>query len=288
MEAPLTRLYPAPSAILPLEGLYLAHELRGRAADRPYIYTNFVASLDGRISQDDPALGRRRPPRAITNPRDWRLYLELAAQADAVLTSGRRLRELAGEGRDTIRCVAETAEGDLADWRRARGLPPHPLCLALTTSLDFPVDPLAGTPHGALAILAGSHAREEAARRLQRAGIEVRRARHRRVTGDEVVQFARELGIRTLYAIGGPDVLHTLLAAHLLDRLYLTIAHLALGGDGFDTLVHGSALSPPYRFRMSELYLDREASNAPEQLFATYERADTPDVSRGNPRIDRV
>lgn len=281
MEAPLTRLYPAPSATLPLEGLYLGHALRGRAGNRPYVYTNFVASLDGRISQDDPALGRRRPPRAITNPRDWRLYLELAAQADAVLTSGRRLRELAGEGRDTIRCVAETAEGDLADWRRARGLPPHPLCLALTTSLDFPVDPLAGTTHGELAILAGSHARVESARRLQKAGVDVRRARDRWVTGDEVVQFARERGIRTLYVIGGPDVLHTLLAARLLDRMYLTVAHLALGGRGFDTLVHGDVLSPPYPFRMIELYLDRATRQAPEQLFGTYERADD-----GMPRID--
>jgi riboflavin biosynthesis pyrimidine reductase len=278
MEAPVTRLYPAPSTVLPLRNLYLAHGLRERSpADRPYVYANFVASLDGRISLEDPALGRRRPPQAITNPRDWRLYLELAAQADAVLTSGRRLRELAASGRDTIRCVAETAEGDLAGWRRARGLPLHPLCLALSTSLRLPAVPLE-PPHGEVAILAGSDARDDDARRLQRAGVEVHRARRPRVDGEDIVRFARDRSIRTLYAIGGPEVFHTLLAARLLDRLYLTIAHVALGGHEFDMLVRGDALCPPYGFRLNELYLD---PGPPEQLFLTYERD-----ARGGERPD--
>jgi len=276
MDAPLTRLYPAPSASLPLTGLYLAHRLRERApADRPYVYTNYVVSLDGRISLEEPARDRRRPPPAITNPRDWRLYLELATQADAVLTSGRRLRELAGEGRDTIRCVSETAKGDLAAWRQAHGLPPHPRCLALSTTLDFPADGLAAPPGSELAILVGSGADARQARGFERAGIDVRRFDHPRVRGADVVGYARERGIRTLYAIGGPEVLHTLLAARLLDRLYLTTALLALGGEAFDSLVRGETLVPPYRFRLRELYLDGAGAHGSEQLFATCERDDS-------------
>lgn len=277
MEAPLLRLHPAPAVTRPLTGLYLAHALRSRApAGRPYVYANFVASLDGRIAEEDPARGRHRPPPAITNPRDWRLYLELAAQTDAVLTSGRRLRELVGGGRGTLRCVAQAAEGDLGEWRRAQRLAPHPLCLVLSTRLDFDAAALASIPGGELAILAGSQADAGQAQRLARAGLDVRRAAAPRVRGADIVQYARERGLRTLYAIGGPDVLYTLLAARLLDRLYLTTAHVALAGEAYDTLLRGRALSPPRRFRLSELYLDRAGPDTPEQLFATYERDEPP------------
>lgn len=274
MDAPLTRLYPAPCGPVPLAGLYLGHGLRERApTDRPYVYANFVASLDGRISLEDPVTRRRQPPPPITNPRDWRLYLELAAQSDAVLTSGRRVRDLAAQGRGTIRCVAEAATGDLGQWRRARGLPPHPHCLALSSALDFPVDALAPQPGGGLSLLVGSAADTGRTTRLRAAGIEVHRVDHARVHGADLAAYARERGIRTLYAIGGPGVLHTLLAARLLDRLYLTTSHLVLGGERFDPLLRGAPIAPPYRFRLSELYLDTNEPQGPEQLFAVYDRA---------------
>src|SRR5689334_17075453 len=108
MESPLTRLFPQPGDTRPLRGLYLSHDLRGRAnTDQPYIYSNCVVSLDGRIAVAD-ANGSSGPPRSIAHDNDWRLYLELAAQADAVLTSGRRLRELLRENKSTLECVSQT------------------------------------------------------------------------------------------------------------------------------------------------------------------------------------
>src|SRR5438309_2107204 len=111
MNALVDRLYPAPPLRLSLTGLYLGHELRTRARPgEPYVYSNFIASLDGRISELDPRSHRRVPPRAIRHPHDWQLYLELAAQADAVVVSGRRWRELRTETDGAIQCVPDLAD----------------------------------------------------------------------------------------------------------------------------------------------------------------------------------
>src|SRR5262245_29102122 len=93
------RLFPGPPAPVPLHGLYLREPLRptahrlGRGATR-FVYTNFIASLDGRISLPDPLTTKRSVPPAIANARDWRLFQELAACADSVVMSARYVRDL--------------------------------------------------------------------------------------------------------------------------------------------------------------------------------------------------
>ena len=102
---PVVKLYPPPAQELPLEGLYLGHDLRGQAADRshPFVYTNYVVSLDGRIAVPRAdGTGMAIPP-ATSNGRDWRLFQELAVQADVILTSGRYLRDYArGEAQEIL------------------------------------------------------------------------------------------------------------------------------------------------------------------------------------------
>ena len=44
---------------------------------------------------------------------------------------------------------------------------------------------------------------------------------------------------RSIYAIAGPWVFHTLLEAQVVDRLYLTLACRLLGGNEYDTLLEG-------------------------------------------------
>jgi hypothetical protein len=96
-QSVLLQLYPPKTGTTEtIEGRYLRHRLhRQNRMGGPCVYSNYVMSLDGRI-----ALGCPHPgvPKAITSDADWRLYQELAAQADVLLTSGRYLREWA-EGR---------------------------------------------------------------------------------------------------------------------------------------------------------------------------------------------
>lgn len=269
----LTRLYPGPGAEIPLTGLYLAHDLRRLAPpDRPYIYSDFIQSLDGRISQPDPRSRRPRPPPSIKHAHDWRLYLELAAQADAVLISGRRLRELGAERDGALHCVEETADGDLAEWRRDRGLALHPACMVLTASLDLPLAALQTRAHSKIIVLTSARPDSTRIRAFEAAGVDVVTVAGPRVTGDDVCRVATERGLVTLYSIGGPEVHHTLAASQRLDRLYLTLALRLIAGREFHTLLTGDTIAPPCSFDLHELYLDTPAADRASYLYATLDR----------------
>ena len=268
----LTRLYPDRST-RPLAGTYLAHELRERGAPgRPFVYTNFIASLDGRIAQRDAQTGRYGVPRAIANDDDWRLFLELAAQADAVVTSGRRLRELAARGR-TLRCVSDLVAPDLAAWRRARALPPFPACIVLSATLNLPYDALRALEHDELIVVCNAEPTTTQRRALDAARVTVATAGGGRVRADAVLDAARQRGYRTLYSIGGPKVFHTLLADQALHRVYLTHSHRLLAGDEFDTLLEGSSLMPPAALTLHELHLLDGTNATPQMLFGSYDVA---------------
>lgn len=272
MNAPITRLYPAPAQQCPLPGLYFRHDLRalGRPG-RPYIYSNFVASLDGRISQPDPRTGRHPPPAAIRHPHDWRLYLELAAQADAVLISGRRLRQLCADNSSELHCVSDLSRGDVAQWRRERGLPPQPACIVLTASLDLPAAALAERAQGELIVISGARPEKNRVTQLEAAGLDLVFTGTARVSGHDVYRVAAERRYSTVYSIAGPEVLYTLVADDRLDRLYLTFALRLVAGRDYDTLLRGDALPRPVAPRLHELYFDPPAGPYPGLLFASLE-----------------
>jgi len=104
MHSPVTRLIPAPQEELPLHGLYLQHQLHRRGSSgQPFVYSNFITSLDGRIALAGEHRHSHEVPDSITNPRDWRLYQELAGQADILITSGRYFRQsVIGEAQDRL------------------------------------------------------------------------------------------------------------------------------------------------------------------------------------------
>jgi len=114
----LTRIFPAPEADVALEGLYLQHALHLPSASQqgPLVYSNFITSLDGRIAVEHPVTGQFGVPDTIANRRDWRLYQELAAQADILVTSARYLRDLSqGWAQDTLPLSSDPAYADLQD-----------------------------------------------------------------------------------------------------------------------------------------------------------------------------
>ncbi len=276
-DRPLQCLYPEPGA-RPLAGLYLDPGWRAAAQAGPegcFVYANYVASLDGRIAVAAGAGEPLQVPAAIANARDWRLYLELAAQADVLLVSGRYVRELAAGTAQADFALGEDAPADLLEFRRSLGLASRPAIAVLSASLELPIEPL------------------ERARRQRRVLVLTRRGastRHRRALAAaevEVLDIAgREQAVgllaalagrdlRYVYAVAGPGVLRTLVAADRLNRLYLTTVFRLLGGDAIATLLRGDALQPPTRFRLREAYLDQSPDvSEPPQLMQVF------DVSR--------
>ncbi len=173
MKHPVIPCYPTSGPERPLLGLYLDAELPRTGRAGPFIYANYVTSLDGRISVPNAA-GEQKVPGNIANARDWRLLQELAGQADLLLSSGRYLRELdEGSAQDILPIGSGEAFADIRDYRAQQGLKPQPDVLVMSVSLDFAV------PHQLLEqgrrviVVTGQSPNAKRAKAHERAGVEV-------------------------------------------------------------------------------------------------------------------
>ncbi len=273
MKHVVTRLYPAPIEQVPLEGLYLHdNPLTPAHSTLPCVYTNFITSLDGRIAIEHPETGKVKVPSSITNPRDWRLYQELAAKSDVLITTARYLRELAeGTAQDVLPLSDDPEFADLFAWREARGLPAQPAVVILTASLDLPLVTLCETMSRPVYIATGDNADVKALQKLEHIGARILyTGNDKHVDGKKLVGALTEEGYRNIYSIAGPGVLETLIEARVLDRLYLTQAHRLIGGSSYDTLLEDDLLKPPADFRLQALYYDPPDETCFGQFFAVY------------------
>jgi riboflavin biosynthesis pyrimidine reductase len=264
------RLYPGPQRDIALKGLYLHGTEPGN--QDPLVYTNFITSLDGRIAIDKPAAHTHGVPDMITNPRDWRLYQELAARADVLLVSGRYIRELAQETAQAGLPLSAAPEfSDLHTWRKQQGLSAQPAVVILSASLDLPPAGMHSLSDRRVYVATGEEAPVEAVNRIERAGINVIQAgRGRQVDGSWLVQRLRQSGYKSIYSIGGPQVLEILLRSRVLDRLYLTQVFRLIGGMSYDTLLDGELLTPPTDFELHALYYDEHGGEGCCQMFSVY------------------
>ncbi|MEZ5543394.1 MAG: dihydrofolate reductase family protein [Pseudomonadota bacterium] len=270
---PVARLYPEPQTGLSLQGLYLEHGLHTLGRDTPYVYSNFITSLDGRIALGKSGRTTHTVPEAITNPRDWRLYQELAGQADILVTSGRFFRQSsAGEAQDVLPVGTQQEFADIRSWRSAQGLQAQPDIAIMSGSLDIPLAALEPYRSRRLIVVTGDGADESKVRRLLDNDVTVMRAGSgRRVDGRLMVEQLATAGYRSVYAIAGPAVFGTLLQARTVNRLYLTLACTLLGGYVFDTLTRGELLVPAQGMQLGSLYHDGHAPAGAGQLFAMFE-----------------
>jgi len=264
------RLYPMPHEQMPLAGLYLGLNLHRQAADGDVlVYSNYIASMDGRISLRDANTGQFVVPDAIANKRDWRLYQELAAQADVMITSARYFRQLAtGQAQDLLPVGQGKDYADLLDWRHDQGLDTQPAVAIVSNSLDIPVAALDRVQGRDIYVFTTAQADPAWETALKRHGAHVIHAGSSEgVNGGALRRQLAGLGFSSAYMIAGPQVHGTLIRAGALDRLFLTTHHTLLGGGAFHTILQGE-LAAPARLALQTLYLDAEPDN--QQMFAQY------------------
>ncbi len=270
------QLYPMPAQEVNLKGLYLRHDLRriGPELGRPFVYTNYVASIDGRIAVPRAEGKGMTVPKDVANDRDWRLFQELAVQADVIISSGRYLRDYAeGKAQEILNVYDDPRFEDLGKWRAERGLGQYPDLAIVSGSLDFPIPPFLTQSGRKVIIITHAAADEERMRRLQDEAGEVIVAGEDGVSGKQTIDKLGDLGYRTVYMATGPLVHHLLLADDRIDRLYMTVAHRLLGGEPFSSLVQGDLLNPAVGMRLNALYFDPHALNGLGQQFTCYEKA---------------
>lgn len=275
MRDELLQLFPLPHQEVPLKGLYLGHDLREQssAPGKAFVYSNFITSIDGRIAVQRVSEPGTRIPEHITNPRDWRLFLELAVQADILITTGRYLRDYAeGRAQEILNVYDDPGSDDLRQWRGMRGLPPYPDLAIVSNSLDFPVPPVLTEGDRSVLVVTSRAANPERLSSIRKQASKVIISGDADVNGQQLVADLSELGYRTVYSTAGPKIMHLLLAGGALDRQYVTIAARMLGGAPFSSMVEGSLLDPPYDFQLTSAYLDQHALGGLGQLLIAYDR----------------
>lgn len=269
---PVQPLYPTAVDPVPLLGLYLDAPLPSSGRFGPWIYGNFIATLDGRIALVNRQTGHLAVPQDISDPRDWRLFQELAARADVLITSGRYLRDLRlGTAQDVLPLSSKPPFQDLHAWRTRHGYPPQPDVAVLSASLDFQLPPVLLRQGRRVTILTTRNAPAEAVARHEGSGARVVPVNTGgAVAGEAAARQLGQLGYRRAYSVTGPYVLHAFLEAGALDALFLTHRHRIVGGEGYSTIVEGEALEPPAELRLEWLYLDPATGGTPGQQFAHF------------------
>jgi riboflavin biosynthesis pyrimidine reductase len=273
-EHKVLRLYPAPPVERAIEGLYLDDEMgHPDRPDEPFVYTNFISSLDGRIAVDNPAKGRRTAPPAITNACDWRLFQELAARADALIVSASFLRNVPHDQiGHKLPLSGDPAFADLHRWRRERGMPEQPAVVVLSRSLSASLAELCQNLRRPVYFAIGRQSDQGDREAVERTGARVLLAGDGpEVEGKLLIDALGREGFRHVYSMAGPGVLNMLLRDRVLHRLYLTHFHRLLGGRSFHTLVDGEPLHPPASFVPHALYYDAHGLEGVGQFFAAYD-----------------
>jgi riboflavin-specific deaminase-like protein len=218
-------LYPDPRPTSP-EQLASGLRLAERApAERPYLVLNMVSSLDGRATLDWRTQG-------LSTEIDRRLFHHLRTQADAVMVG-------AGTAR-TERYGRMSKSGELRDKREREGLARDPLAVVVSGRLDLPADlPLLNDPEQRVLIATASDGE------LPGLGEQVEYAR----VGDDLpllmARLREQYGIRSVLCEGGPTLNSFLLAAGLVDELFLTLNPKLAGGAAALTIVAGRELVEP-------------------------------------------
>jgi riboflavin-specific deaminase-like protein len=192
---------------------------------RPYLVLNMVSSLDGRATIEWRTKG-------LSTELDRRLFHHLRTQADAVMVGAGTTR--------TERYGRMAKSEELREKRQREGLSRDPLAVVVSGRLDLPVDlPLLNEPEQRVLIATASDAV------LPGVADQVEYAR----VGDDLpllmARLREQYGIRSVVCEGGPTLNSFLLAAGLVDELFLTLNPKLVGGAAALTIVAGRELVEP-------------------------------------------
>jgi riboflavin biosynthesis pyrimidine reductase len=273
MSKTITRLFPTPSQEIELKGLYLSQRLHQIGSpENPFVYANFLTSLDGRIAVTDPHTGETSTPETLTSKSDFRLFMELHAQADCLITHSGYLRSLATKKLGNILQVGTRPNNeDLSHWRQANGLTAQPALVIASASLDFPIPDSLKQNQQQVYIATGNRADPERIAYWQDQGYRVLlTGADKRVQGQALIEALGAHGYQTIYLIAGPEMLDTMLRERQLSRLYQTITHQLIGGGKFHSLIPGLSLGEFGNLKLSSLLYNANEPSATGQFFCQF------------------
>jgi riboflavin biosynthesis pyrimidine reductase len=219
-------------------------------AERPYSFTNFVASHDGRISFNMPGNegGGDISRHAIHDT--WLMGL-IRARADAILVGATTLR-ISPQHRWTPGGVFKEDGEAFAALRKAENRPIYPVLVLASLSGDVPAESRAISLLEQQVVIATTSAGAERAQKQlgERANVAYHISPGKEL---DLPQLFRELrttyNAQTLLSEAGPRIYSLLLRDQLIDEAFLTISPIIVGNPLAPTeprpgLVEGVAFTP--------------------------------------------
>jgi riboflavin biosynthesis pyrimidine reductase len=236
------------------------------------VAANFLSSLDGRIAISPDANTDTELPRSLTSNEDFRLFLELHAQADCLITHGGYMRSLAANKLGNILQLPHDKDyEDLYNWRALQGLSKYPAVAIASSSLDFPMHSSLKNSDQQVFIATHQHADKDKIKKWQDDGYEVLIAgEYNRVEGKSLIDALVAKNYSHFYLIAGPKMLHTMVNDQQLTHLYLSSSHQLLGGEIFRTKIDGPVLNSP-KLALKSLFYDETSDNKHGQFFSSFE-----------------
>ncbi len=211
----IERLYDASGAAHPPDALYAEPGFPEPPAERPYVYVNMVATVDGK-TRLGPA---GTTAKGLGGPTDQMLMRRLEQAADAALVGAGTLRAGPVVYPPGLLRATVTRSGDLPfENRFFTDAPGKAIVFAPATLTGEPL--VALQAHASVHIAGADAVDMAAALRILRA----------------------ELGVRRLLLEGGPDLNDDFLSAGLVDEFFLTIAPKLKGGGDRPTVIDGRGL----------------------------------------------
>ena len=231
----------------------------------PLVTLCLATSLDGKIS----AKAGTAPN--FTSRADLEKLFGLRAEADALLIGANTVRQ--EQLPPLVRQEQRVAE------RLRLGKPEHPAAVIVSGSLDLPWESAYFREKKQRIFILTASPKPEQSAIMKRLGLECLD------TGGEInlglgLEMLGQRGYRKILAEGGGKLTHSLLAAGVVDRLFLTLAPLFIAGRQTPNLCHGELLDPLPRFDLvachrveSELHLEygarKKARDTAETLPAS-------------------
>ena len=272
MTKKILQLYPLPGTVLNLKNLYLEDcgwfEPNSKSTK---VVANFLTSLDGRIAIGTNEAPNPHLPKTLTSKEDFRLFLELYAQADCLITHGGYMRSVMDNALGNILQLPNNEEfTDLHEWRKQQGLQPHPDIVIASASLDFPMHESLQKYNQKIYIATGEQANEEKCNAWTQQDYEIIRVgKTKFVEGAPLVKELIKKDYKHIYLIAGPRMLHTMVQDQQIHTLYLSSSHQLLGSNSFRTILDGITLKN-VRLNLRSLYYDEESENRYGQFFSSY------------------
>ncbi len=240
--------------------------------DRPFVFTNFVATLDGVAALGVESGSEGRVISYASRDDQWLMGL-LRGVADAVLVAAGTARAEPGHTW-TARTLRNADAGVIEEWRRSQGRPLHPLQCFVTASGSLPEEMEVFRRRDLRTVVYTTSAGEKRTEWLRERGAAVRVFEDG--GGVDLKALLRDLrereGVRLLLCEGGPSLFGQMLELGLVDECFHTVSpRLAgLGERGARLLLTGRSCWEPGRTPGLELLSVRTGIRDPHHLFLRY------------------